>query len=72
MLATIPHRLINVGSLIEQGLGHMKRQITEAEDRIKTSGIKKEDQIINRDFVVEIMKGVEKNIVENMNLVLYN
>jgi hypothetical protein len=44
----------------------------EAEDRIRTTGVINFEQIDNRDFVVEIMKEVERNITNNMNLILYN
>jgi hypothetical protein len=50
----------------------MKQQITEAEDRIKTTGIVNFEQVVNRDFAVETMKEVERNITNNMNLILYN
>jgi hypothetical protein len=49
----------------------MKQIITEAEDRIKLSNIKNLEQIVDRDFALEMMKEVENNIMENIKLILY-
>jgi hypothetical protein len=72
MLVSIPQTLSNVGHLIENSLEEIKTLLIEAEDRIKTSGAVNNEFFMNRNFVVETMKSVEKNIVDNMNLILYN
>jgi hypothetical protein len=49
----------------------MKEIMTEADNRIKVSEKINSGLYVNHDFAVEIMKNTGKNILNNMNLLLF-